>query len=97
MVDTSEEKNVERRGDGSDQAPLLDCPFCGDKGEYYYKQYSGTGASGMEPPSVYAGCKKCAISFGGGDTQGWSAEKGWFDRSKEAHVAASEKWNHRAI
>ena len=76
-------------------APLLPCPFCGSAAEFYYTQYRGVGASGMEPPTVHAGCKNRCASFSGGETQGWDMARRWYDREQEAHDLAAEQWNRR--
>lgn len=75
---------------------LGSCPFCGKPGEFIRKQYHGTGASGMEPDFILAGCKACGVQFGGMPEEGWSPEKGHFDQSKAAHKHAADLWNRRA-
>ena len=75
---------------------LLNYPFCGSEGVYSYKRYEGTGASGMEPPAVFAGCKNNYASFSGGYTQDWTYEKEWTEKNNEAHLLAASKWNKRA-
>lgn len=75
---------------------LKPCPFCGTPGEFIRTQYHGTGASGMEPDFIHAGCRKCNVKFGGMEERGWSVERGWFDQSKEAHDHAAALWNRRA-
>ena len=103
-----ENSKIERRGMMSGKAKeaasglndglgaLLPCPFCGKPGEFIRKQYHGTGASGMEPDFILAGCPTCKVMFGGMEERGWSSGKGWFDQSKVAHVHAAELWNRRA-
>ena len=74
---------------------LLKCPFCRSDGIYSYKRYEGTGASGMEPPAVFAGCKNNCASFSGGYIQDWTYEKEWTEKNKEVHILAASRWNKR--
>lgn len=74
---------------------LLPCPFCGGEASFEYVRYSGTMASGMEPPTCYAGCKKCSTRFSGGATEEWDPKRRWYDRTEEAHKQAADKWNTR--
>ena len=72
------------------------CPFCGKPGEFIRQQYNGTGASGLEPDFIWAGCKFCGVQFGGMEEKGWSPKRAWFDQSKAAHEHAAKLWNRRA-
>lgn len=74
---------------------LLPCPFCGGPAVFEFVRHGGTMASGMEPPTCYAGCKKCGVRFSGGETQGWDTKRRWYDRLEEAHNEAAAAWNRR--
>jgi hypothetical protein len=74
---------------------LAPCPFCNGPGKFTKKRFGGTGASGMEPYTVFAGCDLCGCKFSGGNEEGWASGRGWFDRSAEAHAEAAAAWNRR--
>lgn len=75
---------------------LLPCPFCGGSGEIVRRTRDGTGASGMDLATVFAGCRECDIWFTGGAEHGWSMARGFHDKKDAARNHAVASWNARA-